>query len=417
MFRLFRSLTDNKQPQQTVHPKFVKLICWDQWYRMKGNTMAEFVLACEKNIDPGFMIKKEVVIEPTAYAALGMHDNTHHIALSPNLSFKITNQEALTIHNQILNILRDPYVVMSLLQDLEQELAKRMKSEGVRCSSKDQPQYVIAGYAYYLPGPPPAAYQTKKKNKLLDRLLLEREMSHGINREGYAAKFVGIVDVADGNAFVADGHLFTEDKQISRILVHGPHTHRLVFDALCTAIKTKRLILRAGEQVLTPKQLLELMASASMRDPTGRVRKIATMWVMLMDNLIEEMDCKYNQAQYQFKCRSPNALNSLLLCFGADLGVPHLQQCLLDSHWKAAFKMVKRVQDAMSDEVRERIPVGRVYTYCMEYMERVSNNSAHYDERVPYALSRDEARANAKYEAVGKELASGIVRVRRGSLG
>lgn len=413
MLRFFGRLFagEDKPKQQTFH-RTVKLLNLYQWYAMKSKSMEEFVKACQRDIDPDLMIQKDININAADYKALVIHHDYRYISIASDLSFAITRKEALNICRDILTLLRDPFEVMSLLQDLDNELAVRMRHEGLTCTAENQPQYLLTGYAYYLPGPPPANYQPMSKKKILDRLLLEREMSCGINREGYAAKFIGIVEASYSRPFVADGHLFTEDKQLSRILVHGSHTHRLLFDVICTAIKHKKLTLKAGGKDIAPAQLLELLVKASVLDPFSRGKKEATMWILIMDNLIEEAGCNYNHAQYQFKCRSPNAFNSLLLCFGADLGVPHLQQCLLDSHWKAVFKMVKRVQDAMPDELRAGIPADRLYSYCMEYMEKVSFDSRHYDARVPFALTRAEAYANPRYEPLSKDPEAGIVRVR-----
>jgi hypothetical protein len=90
--------------------------------------------------------------------------------------------------------------------------------------------------------------------------------------------------------------------------------------------------------------------------------------------------------------------------------VPHLQGYLLDSHWKAAFKMVKRVQDAMPAELQASIPRERIYTYCLEYMERVAGTPINYGEPVPFALTGKEALKNPRYESIPEVDVPNIVR-------
>lgn len=55
--------------------------------------------------------------------------------------------------------------------------------EEIEFSEDDLPQYLIAGKCSFLPSPKPEGYHFRKKNYLLDKLLLEREMAQGINSE------------------------------------------------------------------------------------------------------------------------------------------------------------------------------------------------------------------------------------------
>ncbi len=58
----------------------------------------------------------------------------------------------------------------------------------------------------------------------------------------------------------------------------------------------------------------------------------------------------YSVENFSYSSRSPFTINSLITCFGADLGVPNLQHYLLNSHWKEAAQMVEKAREIIKED-------------------------------------------------------------------
>ncbi|MFI4955423.1 MAG: hypothetical protein ACHP9Y_05875 [Gammaproteobacteria bacterium] len=329
----------------------------------------------------------------------------HDVILPNNLSFQITPDAIANIVNQLLVLSTNPNKLLPLLKNLDQRLGQIMQEKGIEFSKTDTPQYLIAGNGEFIPGPPPADYQPKHKGKVLSQLLHEREKSTGINSEDYVAKFVGLVSAEDADHFVADGHLFSEDGQIARILFHGKETHRLFFEALRVAVEQRDINLTTTQgESLAFKQLLEILILVKHANGLN-------LWNIVMDteaDIIATTPYKItahflDPANYTSSCRSPYVLNSFLLCFGAEFGLENLQHALLDSHWKEISKMVNRVKSAFLAEYASGIALPTdddLYTFCIEAQETDGNDPTGIGWKHFFTLSTKEALSNPKYVSI-----------------
>lgn len=364
-------------------------------------TMASFISACNEHLQEPDQFEQKAITIKKQDKPLRPLDPTR--LLVEGLSFTISEEDVAKITHQIIAITTDPLMVATLFKDLDKELEESLTQNNIKFTEQDLPQFLITGKGNYVPGPPPDHYHPKRKLRLLDELLISREQKNGINASGAAPKFVGFVDTPQADPFVAAGNIFTEDKQISRLLLHGSMSHRLLFDALCVAATKGQLNLKYGEgKELTPKQLLEMLVNVKYyQNFKDRIlkRNESNLWSITIDNVADSTvstpDEEYlNPDYYIFSCRSPFILNSLLLCFGKDLGLPHLQHYLLDSHWKAAYQMVHRIKESMTTQ---KLPDSRIYSYCMEALSTMSGHPGVVGDDLPFTLDA-HAPLRAGYE-------------------
>jgi len=273
---------------------------------MSISNMHDFVAACAKQwSDKAFEFKSIQIEAPATEQPLTVLSEA--LMHSDNLSFQISATDITRIMNQIILILRQPNLVAELLKDLDHALSEEMKKNGIQFSEKDLPEYVIAGKGHFIPGPPPEGYHPRKKARILDALLLKREMDQNVNPEGVSPKFTGFVDFEKADPFVAAGHIFTENKQVSRLLLHGSLTHRIIIDAIWRAKENGKLNFQYGDgKELSLKQLIELLVNTT---HYFDVRKIMSLWTITIDYL---GDTKYapnadsnflNTDNYSFSCR------------------------------------------------------------------------------------------------------------------
>lgn len=362
----------------------------------KITRMKNFISSCQKELKSTSFEEKKAVIKKLDNSP-ALATPVHEDQLSKKeLSFDISKKDIARIANQILAITTDPLFVTSLLKELDTELGDEIQKSNIPFRDNERPQFLITGQGNFIPGPPPDNYHPKKKGNILDTLLLKREQKNGINLKG-APKFVGAVDSDKANPLVASGYVFTEEKQISSILLHGSLSHRLMFDALCCAAKTGKLNLQYGDgKELTPQQLLELLVSTQYYHSESNLPP-DSLWELTLDTVADtRMATKdiYNADDFNFSCRSPYVLNSLLLCFGKEVGLPNLECVLLDSHWKAAYEMVNRVKNTPG---AEGIPESIIYTRCMEAFSTTGDSPGSLDVSFPFTLDESKAQSNPNY--------------------
>lgn len=223
---------------------------------------------------------------------------------------------------------------------------------------------------------------------MLDKLLLHREESIGINIDGGTPKFIGAVSQESANEFIAKKkHNFSEDEQVSTLLLHGKYSHRLMLEAF-------RFAGIHEVNSLSFPQLLELLVTVKYENQY--------LWEVIFDtaeDVIEPLKSKskfheenLNPDYYNFSSRFPFVFKSLIVCFGQHIGLPNLQSYLLDSHWKESYRMVGRVTENNND-----LEKNRVYTYCMEALTNIypTGDIGRY---FPFTLSGEHARAHPKYQ-------------------
>ena len=183
-------------------------------------------------------------------------------------------------------------------------------------------------------------------------------MDHGINTEGFTPKFVGLINRNKANKFVTDGHLFLEDAQVANLLLHSKYSHRLHHEIIRNAAAAGEIDLSIGNnKKLSQRELLILLINTT----SG-----SSLWDRLIDSLDDSLipvksktspqdpfsthENSYSVENFSYSSRSPFTLNSLITCFGADLGVPNLQHYLLNSHWKEAAQMVEKAREIIKED-------------------------------------------------------------------
>lgn len=312
------------------------------------------------------------------------------------LPFEVTKEEAARIFNEILEIVRDPLKVIECLKDFDLELGGAMAKEGIYPPKEPAFTYLLAGVGHFIPGPPSPSYQhyqPLRKVGLLDKLLLQHEKDDEINIKGYAPRFLGYVDEYIAKNFViARKELFTEDQQIMQTIFHGAYTHRLIFRALKNA--KLNLNIQSRKEPLNLGELLQMMVHFFYYKRFEG--KPLTFWDFLIDTVNDSgattkansLDC----TGFNFSCRSPFVLNSLLLCFPQLALLPHLHAFLLDKHYKDSYEMICRVKE----QIQETVPEDRIYYYCMNMMA-TSDKSFGSGEKGLFTRTVEEAYQNPHY--------------------
>lgn len=317
-----------------------------------------------------------------------------------NLS--ISDDDIIRIADQFVSILRDPFTFSELLKDLDDELGKAMKKNGLHFNDNDLPEFIISGRTHFIPGPPSLNYCPKRKGRLLDKILLQREMKSGINKEGVSAKFLGFVDKEFADPFVASGHIFTENTLISQLLMHGSFSHRFALEVVRQGVKNGRLSLKYNNNTeeLSMQEFLTLLTYTYYSDGYTIIN-IPPLWTSLWSLTIDDVGDSIsphgnelfgenlcNPDNYSFSSRSPFVLNSLLLCFGKELGLPNLQYYLLDSHYKTAYYMVYRLKyRSKLPEITDNI----FYMYCMQELSLAGDEPGKFID-VSFTLSKMDMR-------------------------
>lgn len=366
-------------------------------YDSENYTIPEFLKFCEPQQKKSKKLREKVIkIVPTEnnIPIFKEMDNATHkgIKRTQDLSFQIMDEDIQRIANDIISILRDPMVVAELLKDLDKELGIKMQENNIQFNDKDLPEFIIAGLTHYIPGPPPDNYFPKNKEGWLDKILLKRENLENINMEGITPKFSGFIDENNANPFVVSGHLFTEDKQVSRILLHGSYTHRIIFEVIRSAIKNGKLNVTYGNNnILTMLQILELFVYTEFFAEKNLRKFKMSLWLAINDTVGDSTHTGKDHGEYLdpnnyvFSCRSPFVLQSLLINFGKELGLPHLQFYLLDSFYKAAFEMVYRIKDAANPSMLD----SDIYIYCMQALSVGILNASELGILFPFTIIKN----------------------------
>lgn len=283
-----------------------------------------------------------------------------------NLS-RIAEEEVSKIAQEILEMLRDPIRFAGHLKDLEEDLEKAAKAMGIESDltpSYHDTKYLIATNARFLLGPPSnPSYKKVEKSYLLDQLLLRREQEHGINMDG-VTRFVGYVAGKHSNNLLKDGDkTFADDSNIHNVLLHGSQTHRIQLEAIRQFTSEKiekevfgaeepnRLYVESLSRNLTQRELLKILNNVKVTDsmPVESNQKPAVrpLSFVLMDiqidcyarkNLLGQVVIRQEEElfkvkNYSYSSRDPDVCNSLLLCFGDELGLPRICSYLRSSFW------------------------------------------------------------------------------------
>ena len=299
---------------------------------------------------------------PYEYGTIGSHarfsiPEQSLKSLSDSFESNISEKDIRRIFAEIVVIMQNPESVARHLKSLDDAIAETIAP--LEYSEADLPQYLIPARGYFIAGPPPENYQPRNQGRSLDQELLRREMAHGINIEGFTPKFVGLIDRKKANKFITDGHLFSEDAQVQNLLLHSKYSHRLHHEIIRNAAQAGEINLSIGNnKTLSQKELLKLLTTYATNG--------LSLWDCLIDSLDDSLTPlewqrspeddfsthknSYSVEYFSYSSRSPFTINSLITCFGADLGVPNLQHYLLNSHWKEAAQMVQKAREIIAED-------------------------------------------------------------------
>lgn len=318
----------------------------------------------------------------------------------PEYLLKLYSGEEIThIANQLIHFASDPFKVASHLKDLDEDLGKEMEKNQVVSHQDILSDYLIAGRGNFIPGAPPPSYIPLKKGRLLDSILLKKEGLRDVNKYGYVVKFIGFISSMIADRVVASGQLFNENKQVNRVLLHGSYTHRLLLEAFAHAIDKGDINLKVQTGKLNFLQLLEMLVSV-------KTKSGLSIWETVLDTVEDSERASIapcDSKQFSFSCRSPFILNSLLLCFGKELGLPNLQTYLLDSHYKAAYEMVLRSRKEISKSERLshhsqlNIPNEQIYERCMEHFSTMAESYGEVGGLTPFTVDELDILTNPRY--------------------
>lgn len=360
-----------------------------------------------------------------------------------SLSYPITKDEITRIFQDITTIFQNPFSVAKYLKSLDEELGQRMADAGIEYKDAELPKFLIPARGHFIAGPPPESYKPRKQGRILEKILLEREMESGINMEGFMPKFAGYVDREKANEFVSAGHIFAEDAQVDNLILHSKRSHALGLEVIRRAAEMGELNLNTGSQTLNLQQLLEMFVKIKdypIEDESVSFSKkedSSSMWRYLLDSDEDSMSQALNKfyqeskarlkrnikvesplnelnkkshdiSNYSYSCRSPNVLNSVITCFGKELELPNLQHYQLNSHWKEAAQIVGRAREMIKDKNEDRINTNfsDLYTSCMKLFSRFGKASHSYITNTPVSLSAPESAESKKYTPFQDELGS-----------
>ncbi|WP_454783252.1 hypothetical protein [Legionella sp. WA2022007384] len=351
-------------------------------------------------IEPNFKVDKEQITiqAPKAPPPTVKADDLN----IPEFLLKdLTSDEIVNIANQLIRFAYDPLKVTHHLKDLDEVLGKQMQaSPNLPSQQNSLPTYLIAGRGNFIPGAPPPNYQPLKKGRMLDAILLEREGLRDVNKHGFIVKFIGYVSSMIADRIVSSGQLFNENKQVNRVLLHGSYTHRLLLEAFAKAVEKGDIDLNIkSEKKLDFVHLLHILVSVKSKNGLS-------LWEMGLDS-VEDSERSSNapldSKQFSFSCRSPFVFNSLLLCFGKELGLPNLQTYMLDSHYKAAYEMVLRSKEKMAkadklpDYSEIDISDERIYERCMEYFSIMAESYGEVGGNTPFTIDELSMLSDERY--------------------
>ncbi|MBS0627875.1 MAG: hypothetical protein JSS09_06650, partial [Verrucomicrobia bacterium] len=287
--------------------------------------LAESSLNYTRN--PPHVDKKDIVIH-SKYPIKDLHSiNLTDCNLE---SMDISEKQAKELLLHFASLVSQPKKLLGLLKPIEEALSIELEKRGISFTEDDNPKFLIEGKNIFMIGPPKEEKRLKRKGRIIDEVLLKEEQKIGLNLRG-SPIFVGFVDSEKANPFVMGGNTFKEDVSVSRMILHGKNSHRLAILAFANSLKGTEF------EGISPRNILQLLIQAKISGHPA--------WAFLLDtnSNIPRMSAP-NSDFFDYNCRSPFVLNSLILCFGDKFGLPNLTHCMRDSFWKSTNKMIEEVQ-------------------------------------------------------------------------
>ncbi len=372
----------------------------------------KFYESCTKPVSFSDKIIKKIVIEkPKLKPKILLAEK---IEIPDTLSFSITKEDVIQIHDQIIDIARDPELVMELLKDLDDELGKELEKNGIVIENSKVQHELIAGKGWYILFPvkdanPSKNYVPAKHNRTLNDLLLKREQLNGINIEyGDALKFLDIIPRKLANQFAAK-NTFGENQQINGILFHGKYSHRLMLEVLRQAIAKGKLNLKLQSgQELSFKQLLELMVMVQIK----KDQSSHSLWDNTIDTTADSLETSspekvFDSDTFNFSCCSPFVFNSLLKCFG-DSKLRNLPYYLRENDRKELYKFEfaiksfyeQRDQYNLEKKYPIKTPDFALQLHCLNFLLTANHEFTSIPNANFFTLTAQQASTNKNYQKI-----------------
>ncbi|MBS0628297.1 MAG: hypothetical protein JSS09_08810 [Verrucomicrobia bacterium] len=326
---------------------------------------------------PPHVDKRDIVILPSYPIKPQVHPESINLLGCDLTSLNISEEHAKKLILHLSSIVSHPRKLLKLLQPIEDALAAELEKKGISFTEDDNPKFILGGEGLFVLGPPQQDFFRKRKERIIDQVLLTAEQKIGLNEKG-SPVFVGFVDSKKANPFVMEGNVFKEDIGVFRMLLHGKNTHRLAILAFIESLKGTEF------EDVSPKTVLKLLIQTNIEN--------SSTWAFLLDTN-KNVNYQENPDVFDYNCRSPFIFNSLILCFGTQLGLPHLTHCMQDSFWKAAYKMVDEV---LKDPSAIGMSKESLYVTIMKELESVGNLS-NVDQEFPFTKHKTIAALHPKY--------------------
>lgn len=251
---------------------------------------------------------------------------------------KLNLEELTQLIKLFQRALCDPKEVIRHLRPLNHAIGESLNRREIHHKSIPRSDYLIACEGYFLPGAPPASYVPHRKGRILNDVFLSRQYAWGLNPEEILATFNGPISKDEANQFVQSGHLFKENTQVNRMLIHGKYVHCFGFEILWGALQESSFA-----DKINAHELLTILIETHVFHFKG----YSQAWNFLIDN-VRDLGNASAPETFAYSGGCPILLQSLLLCFGEQISLPHIQTCLLENHWKATYRMIRKI-NAQSD--------------------------------------------------------------------
>lgn len=241
-------------------------------------------------------------------------------------------------------VLHDPQEFCSYVLDIENALAKDWLGPLLK------PRDYIAGSPVLAPGLPQQglAILDQGMDFRLTHVLLQAENEWGINlpdQAGDVAKvavFSGFVNKDKANQYVKSCKTFMEDGQRERGLWHGIHSHRLQILVLLKAFAKEGFRFEDGSP-LTIHNLTALLIDAGIWGQLLDTNVPALTVSVTSDNALHYYINAPQDYRPVFSATSPSLLNSFMMCFADQFGLPILQTLWLKEHYHHLGLMFRRL--------------------------------------------------------------------------
>ncbi len=278
---------------------------------------------------PNFDVSHLETAQEKMFEEMGLVDEAKQAKFKDELSAFVLKAREL---------FRDPVSVSRALKPLNDQLGSELgwneaDYKGVDILMVGNDDVMLPNYAVIEP-------LIERNNEKQSEVLLRREAAAGVNvGDTKVAAFDGFATM-DVNSFVADGHLYGENENRQNFMIHGGYSHRLQWECIREWIQEGSLKVPGAiknpddDKGYDSRKLLATTVYVKTKDYDK-----APIWLRLVDSADDtrrnsdphSSDFRVDPEESGMSCLAPNQIMTTIKCFGADLGLHHLQKYLNDS--------------------------------------------------------------------------------------